>query len=193
MEKPKPIQWKGGPVSMGSFDPELAKVEALRVIAQKLHDLEHSVSLFVSTQIAADVPFPPRPAAIRPNHTKDEDCDVDPKTSTCRVCGVGHMEPRCVDCGKLAFHADGCPESRSHVFGFVHPYEPVPAPEDAQRLAVKSAALSDVRAILDGLTETKVHPGSGLSRILFEVETILSVDLGNPVWSSPNRPDWRRS
>jgi hypothetical protein len=188
MEKPKPIQWKGPKEILTPLEEEHAKIEALRVIAEKLNQLEHSVSLFVSTQIAADVPFPPRPAAIRPNHTKDEDCDVDPKTSTCRMCGVGHFGPPCVDCGKLAFHADGCPESR---------YEPVPLPsEDAQRLAVKSAALSDVRASLRMNSAKALQlvrkvldargPGLGVNkdseRDLFDVEELLSAELGQPIW-----------
>ena len=40
-------------------------------------------------------------------HTKDEDCDVDPETDCCRVCGVHHAEP-CPECGGCGFHRGAC-------------------------------------------------------------------------------------
>lgn len=40
-------------------------------------------------------------------HERDEDCDVDPVTATCRGCGVWHGEP-CAACGGRGFHRDGC-------------------------------------------------------------------------------------
>lgn len=45
-------------------------------------------------------------------HARDEDCDVDPETDTCRVlaCQVYHGDP-CSVCGGRGFHHDGCPES----------------------------------------------------------------------------------
>lgn len=42
----------------------------------------------------------------RPNHTRDEQCDVDPETFECRDCGVYHGDP-CA-CGGRGFHRDGC-------------------------------------------------------------------------------------
>lgn len=49
-------------------------------------------------------------ATLPPNvHEKDEDCDVDPETGICRLCGVYHDEGnRCVECGGRAFHKEGC-------------------------------------------------------------------------------------
>lgn len=41
-------------------------------------------------------------------HTRDEDCAVDPDTDACGVCGVEHG-PACPSCGARAFHRDGCP------------------------------------------------------------------------------------
>ena len=41
-------------------------------------------------------------------HTKDEDCTVDPETQCCTVCGVGHGDP-CEFCGGRGFHMDNCP------------------------------------------------------------------------------------
>lgn len=38
-----------------------------------------------------------------PIHTTDEQCDVDPATDCCRVCGVYHGDP-CADCGGTGFH-----------------------------------------------------------------------------------------
>jgi hypothetical protein len=40
-------------------------------------------------------------------HECDEECDVDPTTDTCRVCGVHHGSP-CPVCGGRGFHVDGC-------------------------------------------------------------------------------------
>jgi len=40
-------------------------------------------------------------------HTKDEDCDVDPETNNCRVCGVYHGDP-CAVCGGRGFHRPWC-------------------------------------------------------------------------------------
>ncbi|HAX81607.1 MAG TPA: hypothetical protein DCY40_03430 [Actinobacteria bacterium] len=47
-------------------------------------------------------------ATVAPVHTRDDQCDVDPETDTCRGCGVGHGDP-CPDCGGEAFHVEGCP------------------------------------------------------------------------------------
>lgn len=41
-------------------------------------------------------------------HEADADCDVDPATNECRVCGVDHGGPACSVCGGVAFHRDGC-------------------------------------------------------------------------------------
>lgn len=43
-------------------------------------------------------------------HERDEDCDVDQTTSTCRVCGVYHGDP-CEKCSGRGFHRDNCPLS----------------------------------------------------------------------------------
>lgn len=50
-------------------------------------------------------------------HTKDEDCCVDPETGSCRVCGVVHGEP-CGSCGGEAFHRSGCPAQPVQLSGF---------------------------------------------------------------------------
>lgn len=42
------------------------------------------------------------------DHRHDEDCDVDPETDACRVCGVDHSGPPCRDCGRVGFHRVGC-------------------------------------------------------------------------------------
>ena len=42
-------------------------------------------------------------------HTADEQCDVDPATDCCRVCGVLHGEP-CRVCGARGYHRADCPE-----------------------------------------------------------------------------------
>lgn len=42
-------------------------------------------------------------------HTKDEDCDVDPETGLCKVCRVDHSD-LCPDCGGRGFHNEGCPQ-----------------------------------------------------------------------------------
>lgn len=42
-------------------------------------------------------------------HTQDEDCQVDPNTDLCVVCGVHHWDP-CVTCGGRGFHREDCPE-----------------------------------------------------------------------------------
>lgn len=41
-------------------------------------------------------------------HAKDEDCDVDEDTETCRGCGVRHGDP-CDDCGGRGYHRLACP------------------------------------------------------------------------------------
>lgn len=46
-------------------------------------------------------------AQLRPIHTKDDDCDVDPATDLCRGCGVLHGAP-CSKCGARGFHVRGC-------------------------------------------------------------------------------------
>lgn len=48
--------------------------------------------------------------SARPDHNRDEDCDVDPATDLCRACGVHHGDP-CVECGGRGFHKPGCSES----------------------------------------------------------------------------------
>lgn len=40
-------------------------------------------------------------------HEEDGDCDVDPETLVCRVCGVDHSE-QCEDCGGRGFHKATC-------------------------------------------------------------------------------------
>ena len=40
-------------------------------------------------------------------HEKDSDCDVDPQTNCCRVCGVDHSG-QCPVCGGRGFHKEGC-------------------------------------------------------------------------------------
>lgn len=42
------------------------------------------------------------------SHSQDSDCDVEPVTNCCRVCGVVHGD-ECPACGARAFHVDGCP------------------------------------------------------------------------------------
>ena len=43
-----------------------------------------------------------------PTHTRDSDCALDPRTDTCRDCGVYHGDP-CPECGGRGFHALDCP------------------------------------------------------------------------------------
>lgn len=47
-------------------------------------------------------------------HRRDSDCQghIDPKTDSCKVCGVYHGEP-CPDCGGRGYHNEGCPSSDS--------------------------------------------------------------------------------
>lgn len=52
-------------------------------------------------------PEPLRPGPVQDEHTKDEDCTVDPVTLSCTVCGVMHWEP-CPKCGGRGFHRAGC-------------------------------------------------------------------------------------
>lgn len=44
-------------------------------------------------------------------HCADADCDIDPRTDTCRICQVHHGEP-CGYCGGRAFHTQTCEETR---------------------------------------------------------------------------------
>jgi len=43
-------------------------------------------------------------------HTKDEDCTIDPETMSCIICGVDH-DCTCPECGGHGFHKDNCPLS----------------------------------------------------------------------------------
>lgn len=49
---------------------------------------------------------------MRPNHEKDEDCDVG-EDGTCRGCGVSHVD-LCGVCGGRGFHREGCSEIEEH-------------------------------------------------------------------------------
>lgn len=42
-------------------------------------------------------------------HAQDEDCDVDPETFCCRICGVDHSGD-CPTCGGHGFHKPTCDE-----------------------------------------------------------------------------------
>ena len=44
------------------------------------------------------------------DHRRDEDCMIDPATSTCIRCGAEHGDP-CPGCGGRAYHAATCRES----------------------------------------------------------------------------------
>lgn len=48
-------------------------------------------------------------AAVSRAHERDEDCDVNPETDTCRECGTEHGDP-CPHCEARAFHRKGCPD-----------------------------------------------------------------------------------
>jgi hypothetical protein len=49
------------------------------------------------------------PMPERPEHERDDQCDVDPETDECRGCGVVHGDP-CRQCGGRGFHREGCSE-----------------------------------------------------------------------------------
>lgn len=42
-------------------------------------------------------------------HDRDSDCDVDPKTLCCTICGVDHSGT-CPECGGHGFHKPDCKE-----------------------------------------------------------------------------------
>lgn len=44
-------------------------------------------------------------------HAHDRDCQIDPETRLCQVCGVEHGAP-CPVCGGRGFHANGCSSKR---------------------------------------------------------------------------------
>lgn len=49
-------------------------------------------------------------ALADPEHTEDSDCDVDPETWTCRICGVDHSG-QCLRCLGHGFHTAVCPNN----------------------------------------------------------------------------------
>jgi hypothetical protein len=54
-----------------------------------------------------DLPTAGQDGGEIPEHSKDSDCIVDPRTDLCTVCGVMHGEP-CPDCGGKGFHTSAC-------------------------------------------------------------------------------------
>jgi hypothetical protein len=64
------------------------------------------IDAWATVKAAREFVFATLPPSV---HEKDEDCDVDPETATCRTCHVYHDEGnRCVECGGRAFHKLGC-------------------------------------------------------------------------------------
>jgi len=49
--------------------------------------------------------------AVDREHERDADCEVDPRTDSCRACGVYHGDP-CPACGGRGFHVPDCSEAR---------------------------------------------------------------------------------
>lgn len=68
-----------------------------------------SVRSFVPPTGAAPTATEPEGSRPASRHEKDEDCDVDPATDSCRECGVWHGAP-CLICAGAGFHRDYCPE-----------------------------------------------------------------------------------
>jgi hypothetical protein len=83
-----------------------------------------------------------------PVHTRDSDCDVDPCSSCCRVCGVLHGEP-CEECGGAGYHVPGCSDPDA----FWAPTEKKPA-------ALVTTERVPMRLRFDG-SDAIVHASSG--------------------------------
>ena len=70
----------------------------------------------------------------RPNHTRDEDCTVDPADDCCIECGVYHGDP-CPACDGRGFHREACPDLCPVCGGVCEGYEPHPDPRAMRRAA----------------------------------------------------------
>lgn len=71
----------------------------------KSHDPHCSCPDCMADHMAAEIP-----ETASPQHTRDEDCDIDPATDCCRTCGVDHGG-ECLTCEGRGFHKLGCPDS----------------------------------------------------------------------------------
>lgn len=89
---------------------------AYREMRDRLHGLIPSIDFYVfhgrdiEAGYALEIEDTLRRAeAIYAEHSRDEDCDVDPESDCCRLCGVYHGDP-CPECRGRGFHVDGCSE-----------------------------------------------------------------------------------
>lgn len=84
----------------------LAKIQA-EAVGVSLHpfDLERGrrdVASLLDAKLERDLGKSIEQARERREHTRDEECEVDPATDLCRQCGVLHGDP-CPTCGGRAF------------------------------------------------------------------------------------------